>query len=635
MNTASVTLDALLAAHQEQLETASPLPVGVAERYIPLSLLRDGAARKVYRVRDRLSGEEYILKIAAGVNGALLWQEYALLKTLKYPCFPRPVQCFELGGAVCLLREFIPGQTLEAFAQARAVTPREACKLALQLCDIAAILHAQNPPYIHRDLTPRNLILAPDGRLVLIDLDSARPYGTDKPADTVALGTLGAAAPEQYGARQSDARTDVFGIGMLITYLLIGEYAPEKLTRREHGGNLVKVIQKATAFDPAARFPSVAALKRGIQDAAQPGRKWAVWAGAGAVTLAAAVLLFLWLPGALALPSAPARFESQLIGKAAAHSLGMDGGTVTNADLQSVTDILLLQNDVFDRWDDLRTYGMRNVHLQNRGFEIKTGTGAVTTLADIARMPNLTSLALVDHRISDITPLKGMQLTHLSLVDCPVRDISALKNMLTLEKLDLNGTMVEDLDALRNLPNLWEISIVESQVHGLWQLESLPSLTHLKIGGENCYYDYSSLGRLTRLNQLWITRPMPELLPEINRLTNLGGLFFCPYPGKDLTPISNLTGLYSLGLMGPALESFEGIEVFENLHEMYLTLDQKLDFSPLETLPNLRYIDITQSHIDDLSFVAKLSHLESLYVRRDQVELLPTLPEGFDLRVQE
>ncbi|KAB1641499.1 DUF5067 domain-containing protein [Adlercreutzia muris] len=121
------------------------------------------------------------------------------------------------------------------------------------------------PPLIHRDLKPSNIVVS-DGGLTIIDFGIARAFREGAGADTTHFGTRSYAPPEQFGYGQTDVRSDVYALGMLL-YYLVTERDPD--ARVATGGfaepdvppMLRPVLQRACAFDPAARFSSVWALK--------------------------------------------------------------------------------------------------------------------------------------------------------------------------------------------------------------------------------------------------------------------------------------------------------------------------------------------------------------------------------------
>lgn len=135
-------------------------------------------------------------------------------------------------------------------------------QIARQLCDAA--WHFYRLGLVHRDITPGNIIVdfsSLDNKLdlKLIDFDiSRRRYG-DKPHDTGLFGTVGYAAPEQYGFEETDFRTDIYAAGRVISDLLkTADYPPELQRMWEF------VIQKCTMYSPNDRYRSYEIMKKDI-----------------------------------------------------------------------------------------------------------------------------------------------------------------------------------------------------------------------------------------------------------------------------------------------------------------------------------------------------------------------------------
>ena len=119
-----------------------------------------------------------------------------------------------------------------------------------QLCRALWVLHSMAA--VHRDIKPENVILrGPDA--VLIDFDAARLHKPGAETDTQVLGTTGFAAPEQYGLSQSDVRTDIFALGVLINVMLTGEHPSTKLAE----GRMGRVVQRCTQVNPEKRYQNV------------------------------------------------------------------------------------------------------------------------------------------------------------------------------------------------------------------------------------------------------------------------------------------------------------------------------------------------------------------------------------------
>jgi serine/threonine protein kinase len=90
-----------------------------------------------------------------------------------------------------------------------------------QLCECLDSLHKLNPPIIHRDIKPENIIYH-NNKVTLLDFGIARFLDSKKSKDTLILGSVGYAAPEQFGFQQSNPQTDIYALGKLMNYLLNG-----------------------------------------------------------------------------------------------------------------------------------------------------------------------------------------------------------------------------------------------------------------------------------------------------------------------------------------------------------------------------------------------------------------------------
>lgn len=138
-----------------------------------------------------------------------------------------------------------------------------------QICLVLNYLHSLKPAKIHRDIKPANLILMYDGRIKLIDFGIMREFNPKKAEDTCCLGTRGYAAPEQFGGRgQTDARTDIYGLGMTMFHLVTGvdpKDAPYKIMPickidPSLPKGLEYIITKCTQVYPEARYQNCSDL---------------------------------------------------------------------------------------------------------------------------------------------------------------------------------------------------------------------------------------------------------------------------------------------------------------------------------------------------------------------------------------
>lgn len=158
--------------------------------------------------------------------------------------------------AVC---DFAEGQPLAELLESGRVFPiAEIRRITAQLCRAAEHLHRHG--IIHRDITPKNLILDDNLNLKLIDFDIARQYSGNREQDTTPYGTEGFAPPEQYGFRETRFTADIYAIGMVLKLLLNGcpdcSPAQEVLLR--------KIAAKCTRFVPEKRYKSAGAVCRAV-----------------------------------------------------------------------------------------------------------------------------------------------------------------------------------------------------------------------------------------------------------------------------------------------------------------------------------------------------------------------------------
>lgn len=203
----------------------------------------------------------------------LFEQEAAILRGLDHPNLPEVIDFFEEQGRAYLVMEFIWGESLEKrLEQTRSpLMEREVLQWAVQICDVLDYLHSRQPPVIFRDMKPSNVMVNSAGVVKLIDFGIARTYKEDKLQDTIALGSENYAAPEQWGQAQTDARSDIYGLGATIYHLLANmppspAFLPSEPTPLDQfNGALasatVAIVRKAMARDRADRYQSAGEMR--------------------------------------------------------------------------------------------------------------------------------------------------------------------------------------------------------------------------------------------------------------------------------------------------------------------------------------------------------------------------------------
>lgn len=202
--------------------------------------------------------------------------ETDMLKRLEHPHLPSIIDVIDGEGTFLIVMDYIEGKTLEDILKEYGAQPQESViDWGKQLCDVLGYLHSRKPPIIYRDMKPSNVMLKPDGNVVLFDFGTAREYKSSSIADTTCLGTIGYAAPEQYGGHgQTDARTDIYCLGATMYHLLTGhnpsQHPYKMYPIRQWNPNLSVgleyIIQKCTQPNPADRYQSCAELMYALEN---------------------------------------------------------------------------------------------------------------------------------------------------------------------------------------------------------------------------------------------------------------------------------------------------------------------------------------------------------------------------------
>ena len=237
------------------------------------AVLKEGRLERTERVffvgANGAEQGPYVRKVfeaESGLGGAYGRVLAAQRQGQRFLHLPRIVDCYSLGEQDAVVMEFVPGRTLADELYGTGPSLDVAKRLFPGICDAIAELHNRfDPPLIHRDIKPSNFMVEGDTVLV-IDLGIARTFDKDAVCDTSHFGTRAYAPPEQFGYGQTDVRSDIYALGMLLFYLLCEETpVPSTVQQRlrAHGvpESVRDVVAQATAFDPADRFGSVAAMR--------------------------------------------------------------------------------------------------------------------------------------------------------------------------------------------------------------------------------------------------------------------------------------------------------------------------------------------------------------------------------------
>jgi serine/threonine protein kinase len=264
---------------RERLTPLSPGSRLQESRYEVYDQLGVGGQGTAYLAMDHQSMHEVVLKefilpvyVDTNVRRQALERmqnEAAMLRKLDNNRIVRLWDFFVEDHRGYLVLEKIDGVSLQQIVESRGEqSESEVQSLALQMCDMLSYLHGLNPPVIHRDFTPDNLILNKEGMLKLVDFNVAQQ--TEATATGTVVGKHAYISPEQFRGRPTP-QSDVYSMGATLFYLLTGQ-APEpirashpKSQRPDVSAEMDAIVARATAFDTKKRYQNVQELKNDLK----------------------------------------------------------------------------------------------------------------------------------------------------------------------------------------------------------------------------------------------------------------------------------------------------------------------------------------------------------------------------------
>ena len=212
--------------------------------YNLVSVLSDKNDSNVLHLRHKTLNKDIILRSYKTTISA-----YERFANVKHKNLPLIYDSISLDDGQIILEEYIKGITVAQVMESSSYTLKGARFVFCEVCKALSVLHSYN--IVHRDVKPENIIVDDQGRVVLVDFNAAREISTAK-RDTVIMGTVGYASPEQLGISQSDARTDIYAAGVLLNVMLTGNHPSYQLARGKAG----RIVKKCTAINPNDRYQS-------------------------------------------------------------------------------------------------------------------------------------------------------------------------------------------------------------------------------------------------------------------------------------------------------------------------------------------------------------------------------------------
>lgn len=622
------TNSSLLATKFQQLyenELAPALPEALSGYHF-VSCLFDSSQKKTWLLK-KPNGQKVLCKYASGEYIDMLRTESAFFTQGKFPFIPYVIDYIETAEGAYLLREYIEGQTLNALVEREGALPLDrAVPLIEQICGCLTRLHGSTPPIIFRDLKPSNIVLTAFGDCYLIDMGCVRTYHEDNSPDTVFMGTIDTAAPEQFGARQTDERTDIYALGILFYYLLTSELRIQENRLKELPKRAASVIRKCTAFDPDDRYPDVSRITADLRTSAKTRARLMLIPAAVCAAIGLGALFLLPWPDVsveeehTTLPpeqNAPTEvvFTSPLLEQAIREAVSKtDGEPVYEEDLARVTRLYICGDKVFS--DASGHYQYTNEH--SVGEEVP-GSGDIMDISLLEKMPNLHYVVLDYQQIYDLSPLRDLQLVTLSLCGNPVTDLSALAGQKSLTGLYLSETAVFSLEDLEECSSLSSLDCSYTSVASLEPVASLPiRVLYLK---DTAVTDLGALSTMP-LQELYCGNMAVENFVALADISSLQTLCLQSCGITSLNQLDGFSHLKVLDLDRNMITNLEGLEQFTTLHYIGLNSNPITDLSPLAQMDNLNTLGLATGTNVDFSFLNEMPQVKSISIFASQEEAL-------------
>ena len=628
------------------------LPAEMQNCWTVYESLKEGEDSWTVLVKETATGILCVLKWGRKIQAEMLRNEMEILQKLTemgLTGIPKGYRIFEENGGVYLLREYIEGTPLSQMVmQKGGIQERELCKISLKICQAVEDFQKLEDPMIHRDIKPENIVVTPTGETVFIDFGTMRRYKKDSQRDTFVVGTRGTAAPEQYGYRQTDQRTDVYAIGQTMLYMVTESYELDQLSECKISRKLKKIIEKACSFEPDKRYADAAELRKAIEKCQEDNRKVVhkkAGAAAGLITAVGILAVFLSNTGILTditspksqvlaesmdtespqntdvVPDVenepvtaneqnveqiePVTFKGEMIEVAVRRELNLsEDDTITTEMLENVKQIRIVGKEILDEGDNFWGIGNR---VEGKDSDFGSARGNITDLTDLTMMKNLETLALCNQEIEDISALENLPLKELYLNKNKITDFSVLTSLTNLDLLCILDNPAEDLSVLKECSSITQLNIESmklTDIDFLGQMNlNILYMNNAKIEDRNM----KPLLEVKKLQELCIGDVPEEMAEVLPQMSNLKGLIM--WGGntvlKNLEPLKGMESLESLAVSSP-VSSLEGIENFPNLYALSIGFSFITDLTPVLEAEQLHYIDISNAAID--SYEPLLEH---------------------------
>ena len=246
----------------------------ISTRYKPIGKIGEGSGGTIYKFRDLNLDMDVVFKEIKHSNVAkdYLYKEANILKNVSSPYLPKVFNSVQIEDMFFTVMEFIPGYSFSNLLDMKTeFSQKEILKWSLQLCEAIEILHNQQPPVLHCDIKPANIMLRENGNICLIDFNISMSL-----SDKKYIGySDGYSSPELIESittsniRIVDERSDIYSLGATLYHIITGEKLKNdfnmELVRKYGSVEFAIILQKACENNPKDRYQSIKDMHNAFQ----------------------------------------------------------------------------------------------------------------------------------------------------------------------------------------------------------------------------------------------------------------------------------------------------------------------------------------------------------------------------------
>lgn len=482
-----------------QLHSHISLPESITSQFEILECLCSKDTKEIFLLQEKNSDKKFILRQLPKNRSQQNVMEKDILNSLHHDSIPKFFALLEDKQYSYLIREYFDGMSLEAYVmQNHPLTDQVIQKIAVQVCDLLIYLHEHEPPIIHRDIKPQNIIVQSDGTIKLIDFDSSRLYDRNAAYDTEYIGTKQTAAPEQFGYGQTDQHTDIYALGVLLIFLSTKSYDRAEIVSMSP--SLRRIAAKCTEFSPKDRYDNADKVKRNLLRCSNRFLR-SVVVFTILLLILGSVTGYIFLQKPYSASSDPVdqpvpevttgsdseqpnieavTFESPEIELAVRRTLGKSNDEpLYQEELSQITALSIVadSSEEISRGDIQHDYNSRIIRVADK----QVARGAILTLRDLSKLTSLSDLTILYQQLDDLSGIENLHLTSLYVGYNQIKDLTPISNMTSLTALSIICNPIEDAAPLKNLSKLRYLQICGTDIRDLSPLTSMSSLTDLDV----------------------------------------------------------------------------------------------------------------------------------------------------------